>query len=569
MRSIKDNIMYKKLILASAISAIIAPAASAATWLATGTPAVHTIEGVEGYTEAAGVGQIDLLVSLGTEYAVNDTVTFTYDVAKATNATYPTTLTSVVGTIGSTVSTDGSAYATGVKQVIAAAAGITVGTRFILNSATADVYTVTGFGANNTVIKFTPGLATALTAAAKTFTLSADAKAVTLGLTTSTANAATYRVTQLGASGSTVNANIKTPAPNVSATGLTAAKQKVAFAAATGTGTAMDTLTTKQQTASTVAQHAWTTNTKFDGVIDVENSRYQFTASTQTTSTNDGTTSAKADEYKYTITNATGTAGVGYSVSPAAIVSSPTKIVATWPHSTAYLDSATTAGVQLTNASDIDHVATGALGTTVGTISVLGTAAGTADKIIITETAAPPTLLGQANFLSIVSSVTSAALPVSTWSPSALLTYTSNSVTGYTKTLAPAATSLAGSWSLNGASITAYGVPYGSAVSRFLWINNAGSTAGDISASLTLGGTTYGPYVVGSSPAKSSTEVGKLLDAALTTAGVTPAESSRGNVLVTVPVKAADVTMSAAYKHIGDADRLGIETSDSVDGTTK
>jgi len=561
--------MYKKLILASAISAIVAPAASAATWFGTSlTPAVHTKEGVEGYTEAAGVGQIDRLVALGTEYAVNDTVTFTYDVAKATNAVYPTTISSVVGTIGSTNSTTTAGFAKGVTQVIGNAAGITVGTKIKFHT-DADIYTVTGLGATTTTINFTPALVTALSAAAKVIVLANDAKAVTLGLTTSTANAATYRVTQLGASGSTVGALIATPAPNVSATGLTAAAQKVAFAAATGTGTAMDTLATKQQTASTVAQHVWTTNTAFDGIIDVENSRYQFTASTTTTSTNDATASAKADEYKYTITNAAGTAGAGYSVNAAAIVSSPTKIVATWPHSTAYLDSATTAGVQLTNGSDIDHVATGALGTTVGTISVLGTTAGTEDKIIITETAAPPTLLGQANFLHVVSSVTSAALPVSTWSPSALLTYTSNSVTGYTKTLAPAATSAAGTWSLNGASITAYGVPYGSAVSRFLWINNAGATDGEISGSLTLGGTTYGPYVLGTSPAKSSTEVGKLLDAALTTAGITPAESSRGNVLITVPVKAADVTMSAAYKHIGDADRLGIETSDSVDGTTK
>jgi hypothetical protein len=568
MRLIKENIMNRKLILASAISAIVAPAASAATWFGDNTPVVHTIEGVEGYTEAAGVGQIDKLVSLGTEYAVNDTVTFTYDVAKATNAVYPTTLNSVDGTIGSTNSTTAAGFAVGVTQVIGNAAGITVGTKIKFHS-DADIYTVTSLGATTTTINFTPSLVTALTNAAKVIVLVDDAKAVTLGLTTTTTNAATYRVTQLGASGSTVGALIPTPAPNVSATGLTAAKQKVAFAAATGTGTAMDTLAAKQQTASTVAQHVWTSNVAFDGIIDVENSRYQFTASTQTTSGNDGTTSAKVDEYKYTITNAAGTAGKGYSSSPAAIVSSPTKIVATWPHSTAYLDSATTAGVQLTNASDIDHVATGATSTTVGTISVLGTAAGTADKIIITETAGPPSLLGQANFLHIVSSVTSAALPVSTWSPSALLTYTSNAVTGYTKTLAPPATSKAGTWSLNGASITAYGVPYGSAVSRFLWINNAGATDGEISGSLTVGGMTYGPYVLGTSPAKSSTEVGKLLDAALTTAGVTPAESSRGNVLITVPVKAADVTMSAAYKHIGDADRLGIETSDSVDGTTK
>jgi hypothetical protein len=292
-------------------------------------------------------------------------------------------------------------------------------------------------------------------------------------------------------------------------------------------------------------------------VIDVEESRFQFTAATTTNQTaDDGTTSTKkVDEATYTIANTAGTNGVA-NTTQTAVVGSPTAISIELPYDATWLDSdATTAGVQLTNTSDINHVITGALGATVGTVTI--STAG--DKITLAETASPPTILGQANFLSIESSIAKTAIPVATFSPTATLTYTSNSTPNYNKTLTPA--TAFGSWTLNGASITAFGVPYGSAVTRFLWVNNAGATAGEVSGSLTLGGTTYGPYALGSAAAKSSTEVGKLLDSALATAGVTIPESSRGNVTITVPVKASDVTMSSAYKHNADADRLTIDNS--------
>jgi hypothetical protein len=64
-------------------------------------------------------------------------------------------------------------------------------------------------------------------------------------------------------------------------------------------------------------------------------------------------------------------------------------------------------------------------------------------------------------------------------------------------------------------------------------------------------------------------EVGSLLSTAMTDAGVELPSNSRANITFSVPVKESDVTLSAAYKHKLDKDRLTIETSDSTDGTDK
>jgi len=58
--------------------------------------------------------------------------------------------------------------------------------------------------------------------------------------------------------------------------------------------------------------------------------------------------------------------------------------------------------------------------------------------------------------------------------------------------------------------------------------------------------------------------VGGLIDTDLTARSIYVAPSSRANINVSAPVKANDITMSASYKHIGDADRLGLETSDTL-----
>lgn len=542
--------------MASAISALATPTL-AATWDAVTTAVIHTKEGVEGYTEAAGVVATDSIVTLGAEYAVNDTVTFTYDVALATNATFPATITSLVNADGATtkVAANANGYSTGATVFNVDIAGLPAGSKF---KVAGDNTVYTAVSVTGTAATITPAVVTSIaTAGSPAITAEADNKAVTLGLTSSDSTSGTYRVTQLGASGTTVGTRVVVPAPNVSPTGITAAAQKVGFSAATGTGIAMDALATKSQQASAVAQHGWTTGTAFDGVIDVEESRFQFTAATTTTATTDTAGARKTvDEMAYTIANTAKTDGLDTSGVVTGVAGTPTKIAIDMPYDLSWMDSdATTAGIQLTNSTDIEHTITGTAGSTAGTITL----ATTGDKVTISETATPPTILGQANFLSIENSIAKTAIPVATFAPTATLTYTSNGTANYTKVLSP--TTAAGSWSLNGASITAFGVPFGSAVTRFLWINNAGATSGEVSGSLTLGGTTYGPYTLGTAAAKGSTEVGKLLDSALATAGVTIPESSRGNVLITVPVKAADVTMSSAYKHNADADRLTIDNS--------
>ena len=53
-------------------------------------------------------------------------------------------------------------------------------------------------------------------------------------------------------------------------------------------------------------------------------------------------------------------------------------------------------------------------------------------------------------------------------------------------------------------------------------------------------------------------------DAALAAAGVVLPQNSRATITITAPLAQANVELSAAYKHIGDADRLTVETSDSL-----
>ena len=108
----------------------------------------------------------------------------------------------------------------------------------------------------------------------------------------------------------------------------------------------------------------------------------------------------------------------------------------------------------------------------------------------------------------------------------------------------------------------------GSAVSRFIWVNNKGATAADFTYTATMNGSSYGPYSVATVAAKTAGSLGGLIDTDLASRGIYVAPSSRANITLTAPVKAADITVSASYKHIGDADRLALETSDT-DRTAK
>ena len=576
--------MNKKLILASAIAAIVNPAL-AATFDTTNLSAVkHTDEGIESSSELTGVAISSAFVKLNTEYAVNDTVTFTYTTDKGTNVSYPTSLTTTGGGTAANATAASldidATIAAGQKTLtldtvggnIAAQTGIAVGDQFsIENDSTATNFRVTGIGGLTGVITIEPGLTEAAADGDElTFT---KPMTVQFGLLSSTDNSVTYRVTQLLTSNTTtVGALLGTPEVNMSPAALTAADTKVSFSAATSAGTAMDALATSFTAAQSLPQFVASTTTAFDGVIDVENARGQYVATTTPVNTGIAATK-KADTFTYKIQETLGTAGVG-AASPlgtvAALSATETKGVLAINGSWDYLDDATTTGISLTQATDASHVASNAVTTQQGIVTATTdtltvTMAGAGVLSGVTQSGATLT-----NSIDIVATETGAVIPVTTFAPTFTLDY-DPAVVGVDKQKVFNITG-AGSWGLNGATITAYGVPMGSTVSRFLWINNSGSTDGAASASVLSGGVRYpttGEYSLGTVAAKTNTQVGSVLATAMSNAGVTLPDASRANITFTVPVKAADVTLSAAYKHIADADRLTIETSDTTDGTTK
>jgi len=210
----------------------------------------------------------------------------------------------------------------------------------------------------------------------------------------------------------------------------------------------------------------------------------------------------------------------------------------------AYLDDAVTAGVQNTSS--------GVAQTGADSVALATTGA----SIAVTDTT-----VASGTIVATVDNSEDVAMAAQSFTASTVVTYTSNSVATATKTVDHGSL---GSWTLNGASVTAYAVPMGDAVSRFLWVSNGGTSAAAVDYTITMNGTSYGPYSLGTVAGKTSTSVGGLIDTDLAARGIYVAPSSRANINVSAPVKANDITMSASYKHIGDSDRLGLETSDTL-----
>ena len=105
----------------------------------------------------------------------------------------------------------------------------------------------------------------------------------------------------------------------------------------------------------------------------------------------------------------------------------------------------------------------------------------------------------------------------------------------------------------------------GSSVDRMIWVNNKGATDAVMTGEFTLNGVTTSNLALGTAASKTSTSVDEALDTALTAAGVTPPASSRGTLVLTAPVKTADIVITAAYKVKAADDRLSLETSDTID----
>lgn len=543
--------MYKKLVLASAIAAV-SGQASAATWVTSNfgdqVAVKHTLEGIDKVVEADGVATSGAVVSLGAAFTVNDTITFTYNTAKATNFNWPTNIYSrkAGSTPDVTVLTDEAHIANdGVIDVDVGntddAANFAVGD--ICNFATSTVdHRVIAVNTTNEDITVTPDPAAIANNSAVTCD---DPSFLALGLINSTDTTVTYRVTSKTEGASTVGAEIAVPAPDVSVASLKSTKGvTVAYSAATASGVAMD-VTTATTSMGTAVDEITYAVAKLDAVIDVENDKKIFASGFVTNNTD-------ADSLTLTPTVTVGVAGDKHTISSAGAVSLAANVddimtsaqgaVTTVVGDFAYLDNSATAGVQAsgvtaTNANGVAMATTGASFTLTDT-----TVAATAMVVTIDNSEAEP-------------------MAAQSFTASTVVTYTSNSIATATKTVDHGSV---GSWTLNGASVTAYGVPMGTSVSRFLWVSNGGATSAAMDYTITMNGTTYGPYSLATIAAKTSTSISGLIDTDLAARSIYVAPSSRANINVSAPVKANDITMSASYKHIGDSDRLGLETSDTL-----
>lgn len=566
--------MYKKIILAASIASL-AGGATAATWDTALTTAVtHHKEGIEGNAVADGFEVSNAVLTFGVELAVNDTITFTYNVNKATNANWPTSLYSRnVGTAAATIEANG-AGAVGATRLTtqlvndsntASQAGIVNGDKFTI-AGSATVHTITDIvaGGNNTV-DFTPAL-TAISADEAVMTFSNQtASFVTFGLQSSTTNSATYRVLSIADGSTTVGAQVPTPAINMNVAEATAAGSvTVSYSAATSAGAAIDTATLAATTVATLAkQQTLSITKKLDGVVDVEADRKSLAgvtadvagANTATANAAGASNDAIIVDYA-TVAAATGTAVsttsagvVALDAAVASVTSTLGSSVTTINGDFTWMDNAAAAGVTISaGAVTGNEVASDSMNATGTVLTVTDTALG-ADKVIL-----------------LTADQAANVLPVTSWSGSTTVTYTP--ATGAAKTEVYTWADL-GAWTLNGATVTAYGVPMGDAVSRFLWVNNAGASDAAMTYTIMMNGSSYGPYSIGTVAGKSAASVGGLIDTDLTARSIYVAPNSRANITLTSQVKAADITVSAAYKHIGDADRIAIETSDTIDGTAK
>jgi hypothetical protein len=131
-----------------------------------------------------------------------------------------------------------------------------------------------------------------------------------------------------------------------------------------------------------------------------------------------------------------------------------------------------------------------------------------------------------------------------------------------------AETDAAGSHALNGASITAYGIPNSAAVTPFLWVQNSGTQSGAVSVDVRCEGVTTTGIDAGTSAAGSNTKIDAAVQAAVDDVATCLA-TSRYDAVVTVNAPVDAITVNAGYRVTaadGSNDRLSLETSDSLDG---
>lgn len=546
--------MYKKAILASAIAGLVSGPALSASWIADEVKVVtHITEGISAKaTAGTGVAATDGMLSLGVEYAANDLLTVTSSVAKATNAAWPTSMSSTTVTATTNLSgcliNAGNLAAASTVLALDTCNGLFTAGDYISIGTTANRYRIAAVGSATAITIAAPGLTAAITNNDAVTLI--NKKKVTFTLVSNNTTSAQYRVSAVAAeltngsaSGatSTIGGLVRFETPDLDAAALTTAgTATLSSTSTTGAGTSMDTNVKTQEVAKTAAGFKYSIGTKFDATVSVDLSRLKFT--------DNGVTDTLIFTSAQTAAS-NGRDAAGAAVTTIAPVLNTTSLAVTATDWT-YLDTnATTAGVQLNATNNITLTTAGANPAT-GTFNTAGTV------YTLTDTA-----VRAAESLIVTKGVTTSTLPEQTYSSVMTIAATPNGGTKTNYTYSAAA----GKWGVNAASITAYGVPFGSSVSRFLWINNTGTTDGAMTATFMQGGVSTALGAIGTAVGRTSTEIGSLVDAALVTAGITPSTNSRANIAVSVSSPAADIAMTAAYKVNADNDRLNIETSDSLD----
>lgn len=368
------------------------------------------------------------------------------------------------------------------------------------------------------------------------------------GRQTTDATSVTYRVGAITTKGgSRVGAAIALPSGvMVKAAELVASDASVSYSASTSAGAAIDALTTSKIIGQSIPAVTLAI-TNFDGVVDVEKDRKALVG---------GTAGASSDVLTFDFTAGTPATGTfidsqttqGNIVAPANNTGSAKNwasntVVHTVNGNFVFMDNAAAAGVTTNRVTDTSATTTIAMATDGASFTVTDTA--TAD--------APVTVLKD---------IAANVIPVQSFSGKSVYGYNNSAGTAKVKTVTHASL---GAFTLNGAAVTAYAVPMGTTVSRFLWVSNKGVAAATLNATVIAEGVSYGPYSLGSAAALKATSVGGLIDTALVNAGVSLPNNSRATITIDSPVKQADITVSAAYKHIGDSDRLILETSDTLE----
>ena len=372
---------------------------------------------------------------------------------------------------------------------------------------------------------------------------------IPLTVLTSDANSVTYRTGAVPAAYNYAAAQtITIPTHNIIGSNQASGTLvTLSYAAATSTGQAIDSGTADTVVAEFWDQYQVDVTVKADALIDVENERKQFVL--------DAGVQA-IDEDVITVLTSTTTAYTAALVGEAAGLTA---------------DLTTGADSTFTVNGDFSWLDTAAAGFAIDTaIGGLSATAGGADLVAgagiqlaagaVTQSsaaAAPTATLAIQTEKTVVQTAKTYTVDVVLkWNNAA-------AVPAQTKTFAGLA---AGSWALNGANVTAYGVPNSPAVTPFLWVQNAGTNAGEITGTASCDGATIDLGALGSATGDTNTSVGPAVQAAITADGTCGA-GSRYDVTLTVNAKASDVTITAGYKVTaadGSFDRLGLETSDSL-----